>query len=82
MSGQASAYTIQHQCNYDSKVKKWCATIVNWFLWSAARQIILEMIEQEMDTYHIKHNKTLLETTGYCTDWISYVYGMYKIYQQ
>ncbi len=54
LSGQASAYTVHHQCNYDSRVKRWCATAINWFLWSAARQIILEMIEEEMDTYHIK----------------------------
>jgi flagellar biosynthesis GTPase FlhF len=81
LSGQASAYTVHNQCNYNSKPKKAIATIINWFLWSAARQAILEMIEEEMDTYHIKHNKTLLETTGYCSDWLSYVYAMYKIYK-
>jgi len=81
LSGQACAYTNHYKCNYKNKIKKWCAIIINWFLWSAARQAIIEMIEEEMDTYHIKHNKTLIETTGFCTDKLSYIYAMYTFYK-
>lgn len=81
LSGQASAYTVQHQCNFDSRIKRWTATAISWFLWSAARQAVIEVLEGEMDNYRIKHNKTLMEVTGYCSDWMSYVYAMYKIYE-
>jgi len=71
MSGQGLAYTLHCQCNYESTPKRWAAKILAWFLWSAARQTILDMFEEEMNTYHIKHNKMLIDTTGICMHWIS-----------
>jgi len=78
LSGQAFAYTARHQCDYQNKYVKNISKILAWFLWSAVRQTSLDMIEEEMDEYNIKHNTTLMTVSGFCADWLSACYAFLK----